>query len=112
MVGFFLGSKTLGSEKLKLVFGVGNALQVVVKMQQETDDEQRRNNDKTITPFCYPKANLINKQAILHERIGLKNIKNYDNLYATLFKSYKCWDTVPNSSKLIILDTGRERAGG
>ena len=102
----------MGSEKLKLVFGVGNALQVVVKMQQETDDEQRRNNDKTITPFCYPKANLINKQAILHERIGLKNIKNYDNLYATLFKSYKCWDTVPNSSKLIILDTGRERAGG
>ena len=35
--------------------------------------------EKTITPFCYPKANLIHKQALLYERIGLKQIKNFDD---------------------------------
>ena len=67
--------------------------------------ENAETQEKTITPFCYPKANLIHKQALLYERIGLKQIKDLDNLYALFFQSYKCWDTVPMSSKLIILDT-------
>lgn len=74
-------------------------------MQQQQQQNNEDNVENTITPFCYPKANLIHKQAILHERIGLKNIKNLDTLYTVFFKSYKCWDTVPHSSKLIVLDT-------
>ena len=80
------------------------------KMPKEGNDQgqqQQQHHEKTITPFCYPKANLIHKQAQLHEKIGLRFLKNYDNLYEVFFKSYKCWDTVPNSSKLIILDTSK-----
>jgi len=62
-------------------------------------------SEETITPFSYPKARSINKQRDLHRKLGEKTLENKETVYAAFFKSQKCWEVAPSSSKLIILDT-------
>ena len=70
-----------------------------------TPKKQEENNEEPITPFSYPRARNIHRQRDLHRKIGEKNLQNTDTIYATFFKSQKCWEAAPNSSKLIVLDT-------
>lgn len=62
-------------------------------------------NEEAITPFSYPKARNIHRQRDLYKKLGEKNLENRDTIYASFFKSQKCWEAAPSSSKLIILDT-------